>query len=523
MTVNTIAARECEPSRQFPTNIITNLAYYIINIVVGVLIVPYFVSELGVESYGIIPLATSITGYIGIIVHSLNESVSRFITLDIHRKDFISASRTFSTAIVSMTVLLLLVLPLVLLIAWGVPRFFNVPTGQKEGVFLLFLGVSLALMVRAWSASFTVQLFANNRLDLINIVNSVNLIVQYGFVVLFFSVFKPGVALVGAASFLGAVVASVLAMLLAKRVCPGVRFSISLFERNKVVVLSRTGWWLVVDRVGSILFLQVDLLLVNRYFGARMGGEYAIALQWAILIRSFAVMMAGVLTPTILIYYTKNEYKKMLSVLLSSIKLLGLVMALPVGLICGLAPELMEVWMGVEYSHLSLLVLMMVIHLCYNMSILPISSVYLAYDKMRIPGIVTVILGAVNVCLIVLMIIVFRLGYYGAAIAGALVLTIKNVVFNPWYASGILRTSMYRIVKHLYPGIATCFMVIASSYLLSKWIPAGAAMNLVLVVSIIVPVYLFLTYNLGLNAQERSILRLFVPKRGSEQKQYHDS
>lgn len=520
MTVNSLDARIHEPSRQFPSNIVTNISYYIINIIVGVLIVPYFVSRLGIESYGIIPLATAITGYIGIIVHSLNESVSRFITFDIQNKDFVSASKTFSTAILSMTIVFLLLLPMVFLISCGIPSFFNMPEGQEESVFVLVLGVCLALMLRAWSAVYTVQLFANNRLDLINIVNTVNLLVQYGFVILFFSVIKPNLALVGAASFLGAVVASVLAMILAKRICPEIRFSLRCFDCRKVIELSRTGWWLIVDRIGSMLFLQVDLLLVNRFFGARMGGEYAIALQWAILIRSFAIMMAGVLTPTILIYYTRKETERMTSVLLSSIKLLGLVVALPVGLICGLAPALLEVWLGVGYSHLSFLIVLLVAHMCYNMCILPVSSLYLAYNKMKIPGITTIALGLFNIFSIIMLIKVFKLNYYGAAIAGALALTIKNAVFNPLYASGILKISVYKILKCIFPGIYTCFIVTVSSYFLCKCVSSNPVVTLIFVSSIIIPIYLFITVYISINSQERNILKLFIPRNNFVLKKY---
>jgi hypothetical protein len=49
---------------QFPRNLAANIAYFLVNIVIGVLLVPYFIDTLGVAAYGLIPLATSITGYV---------------------------------------------------------------------------------------------------------------------------------------------------------------------------------------------------------------------------------------------------------------------------------------------------------------------------------------------------------------------------------------------------------------------------------------------------------------------------
>lgn len=59
---------------QLPRNLAANIAYFLVNIVIGVLLIPYFINILGVAAYGIIPLATSITGYVAIVVQSLKNT-----------------------------------------------------------------------------------------------------------------------------------------------------------------------------------------------------------------------------------------------------------------------------------------------------------------------------------------------------------------------------------------------------------------------------------------------------------------
>jgi len=66
---------------QLPRNLAANIAYFLVNILIGVLLVPYFIDTLGVAAYGLIPLATSITGYVAIVVQSLNTAVTRFPSL----------------------------------------------------------------------------------------------------------------------------------------------------------------------------------------------------------------------------------------------------------------------------------------------------------------------------------------------------------------------------------------------------------------------------------------------------------
>jgi len=78
---------------QLPRNLAANIAYFLVNIVIGILLVPYFIDTLGVAAYGLIPLATSITGYVAIVVQSLNTAVSRFLTVDLQRGDYAAVRR----------------------------------------------------------------------------------------------------------------------------------------------------------------------------------------------------------------------------------------------------------------------------------------------------------------------------------------------------------------------------------------------------------------------------------------------
>lgn len=164
MQTNTQTTRRF--AAQLPRNLAANIAYFLANVVIGVLLVPYFINTLGVAAYGLIPLATSVTGYVAIVVQSLNTAVSRFLTVDLQREDYAAANRTFNTALFGLTAVILLMLPIVLAVAYFAPSIFHVPAGQETGAILLFLGVSTAFLIRSWSGNFTVQLFAYNRLDL---------------------------------------------------------------------------------------------------------------------------------------------------------------------------------------------------------------------------------------------------------------------------------------------------------------------------------------------------------------------
>jgi O-antigen/teichoic acid export membrane protein len=496
---------------QLPRNLAANIAYFLVNIVIGVLLVPYFINTLGVAAYGIIPLVTSITGYVAIVVQSLNTAVSRFLTVDLQQGDYAAANKTFNTALFGLTVVILLMVPVILVVAYFAPSIFHVPAGQETGAILLFLGVSAAFLIRSWSGNFTVQLFAYNRLDLQNLVNLTNLIVQTGLIVLLFTLLGPDLGLVGGAYLAGAVVASGFSVVFARRVCPYLRISIHSFDRRRVRDLCGMGWWVVINQIGSLLFVQIDLIVVNLLFGATSAGEYAIALQGAILLRAVAGVLSGVLTPTILSCYARKQTETLIRVTKSAVKLMGLAMALPIGLLCGLGPLLLTVWVGEEFTFLGPLMVLLTVHLVVNVSVRPLFSINVAYNRVRVPGIVTFFMGIGNFGLAVALPLLTGLGYYGVAAAGAIVLTLKNAFFTPWYATRVLGVGGHTFTRSMFPGIVATGLIGIAAATLGSVLQLPSLVTLAIVGAAISLVYLVVVWELGLNGFERGLFESYLP------------
>lgn len=481
------------------------------NVIIGIFLVPYFVSNLGVAAYGLIPLVASITGYAAIVIQSLNTSVSRFLTVDLQREDYEAANRTFNTAFFGLTAVILLMVPVVLVIAWFVPSIFQVPTGQESGAVFLFLGVCSAFFLRSWSGNFTVQLFAYNRLDLQNLVNITSVVIQTGLIVLFFTLFGPDLALVGVAYLAAAIVASVVSIILARRVCPYLRVSIYAFDRTRVKELCEMGWWVVINNIGSLLFLQIDLIVVNLLFGATSAGKYAIALQWVILLRGFAGMLSGVLAPMIFSYYAREETQSLIRITKSAIKLMGFAVALPIGLVCGFAPQLLTVWVGSEFTNLAPLMMLLTLHLSINLAVFPIFSINVVHNKVRVPGILTLVMGVGNIALAIALPLLTGWGYYGVAAAGAIVLTLKNAFFTPWYATKVLGVEVHTFTRSILPGVVATIIVGISAATLGAVLPLAPLAMLAVAGVPITLAYFVAVWTFGLSGFERRLFESYLP------------
>jgi membrane protein EpsK len=246
------------------------------------------------------------------------------------------------------------------------------------------------------------------------------------------------------------------------------------------------------------------------FYGAESAGEYAIALQWVILLRSIAHVISGILTPTILSYYALKKSEEMIQVSKYAVKIMGMVMAIPIGLICGFSSQILFFWVGEKFIFLGSLLTIMTIHLAINLSVLPLFSINVAYNKVQVPGIVTFFMGIGNFALAALFSSLNFFGYFGVAIAGAIVLTIKNALFTPWYATRVLSIRANTFTRAIYPGLIGSFFFILSAYSLNSIFFLNSIISLGTVMFILSFCYLLLLWKFGFSTQEINFIVRFI-------------
>jgi O-antigen/teichoic acid export membrane protein len=511
---NTLATdwRTESPRRRFAINVLSNIIMLGLNMVVGIWLTPYLIGHLGVASYGLVPLANSVTSYMSVLNAALNSAVGRFLTIDLRRSERGTAIRTFNTAFWGSIGLGIILLPLVVGISAAAPLFFNVPPGQEQATRWLFAAVMTAYLISVVQSVFTVSPFASNRFDLMNMVPFTRLLVRVAMIVSLFALLIPQVWQVGLGTLVGTLAALAVAVVIWRRLTPELSINLRAFDRSRLRDLFGMGGWMTVNQVGSLLFLQIDLIVVNIFLGAEAGGRYGSVLQWSVLLRTLSGAIAGVITPVLLSQYARGDLHRLATTSRQAVKLLGLGMALPVGLVCGLSAPLLSVWLGPEFTKLSLLLIVLTAHLSINLAVRPLFSAQVALNKVKWPGIVTLLMGLLNVVLAVWW-VDWGMNGLGVALAGAVVLTIKNTLFTPLYGAHIEGLAWHTYLRSLVPGVLGAVAVgLAGSAWARAFDPSSwfALIGVGLLLSLL---YSAFAYALGLNSDDRRLLISLVPTR----------
>lgn len=478
------------------------------NIAIGIFLTPFFIETLGIAAYGIIPLATSLIGYIGLLTNSLNSAVSRHLTIDMQRSDDEQANRTFNSALFGITKLILAMVPIVLVVSFFAPSLFGVPSAHVMDATWLFVGIGLAFLIRSWSSSFSVTLYASNRLDLINIINLTNVVVQIVSIVALFAVSAPSLASIGVSYLLGAVIATAATVVMYGRMNERLSIKYGCYEGRKFREMAQMGSWIIVNDIGALLLLNIDLLVVNYLYGNAVGGEYAIAFQWVGLLRGLAGTFISILGPIILIAYADRQRERIIALSKSAVKLTGIGIALPVGLLCGFAPLVLTLWVGAEFADLAPLMIFLTSHLVINTAVMPLFQINVAFNKVRLPAIVTLVTGAGNVVLAFALAVHAGWGMYGVAAAGLITLTLKNIVFTPIYSSMVLGVPRSTFYPEVMPGAIAAVLIATTSLISSMFISIDSLVTLILISAFITAGYALFTWKVLINESERSIMPL---------------
>ena len=501
-------------SQQLPINLITNIISFLLSVGINIFMTPFYLHHVGIEGLGLLRLALTFPMYTSLITVFLTGSVSRYLVIALQEKNAKKANTILSTAFFVLLSLILLLLPIIILISFNAELFFNFPQHYSNEMTYLLLAVFTTSLLSLMSSIFMIPARAYNRLDISNTIQIINTITQTLLIVILLHFYVTNISIIGLAYLISALLAFSLSIYVWKKLSPELEIHKRNFDKLTFREIASTGSWLIVNHVGTLLFLYTDVWVVNYFYGAAGTGEYAVALQWNNLIRQMSGVFGGLIAPMIVITYAHKNFSKLQKLSSMGVKFMGLLLALPIGLITGFATPLLTLWLGDEFAHLAPLLWIMLFPLVINLSVMPLFSINIAYNKIKLPGIVTVGMGFINLGLAILFSSYFNLGIYGVAIAGAIVLTLKNTIFIPIYTVKMMQINTFTFINKMFPGVLLTIFTFSLAYTVSSYFEITTWSLFISSVVLVSIIPIALIWFLFLNDQERQFfLKTFLKKK----------
>jgi membrane protein EpsK len=267
------------------------------------------------------------------------------------------------------------------------------------------------------------------------------------------------------------------------------------------------GGWILVNQIGAILFLYVDLLVVNRLLGPNAGGQYAAILQWSILLRMFSTAVGSIFQPQMLYLFAQHNLHELAVFSQRAVRVLGLMLGIPVIWISGLAVPLLTTWAGPSFATFGPLLLLATAHLCVNLAVTPLFFTQQVLNKVRIPAAVNLLMGVLNVGLALLLAGSYHWGMHGVAAAGMIVLTAKNTIFTTVYTATVLGRRRYWFAGQVGLTAALTVIFVLPLYVLTTWLNLAGWPRLIGAGTAASLIYLLAVWRWFLPVEDRAVVR----------------
>ena len=456
-----------DSKNNFKRNTLINILFFIFNGLTSFFMVPYQIKYLGIASYGMVSLANSFVAYTQILTTTLVGTVIRFVTYHLAREEMDEARSYLNTQFVMSNVFFACFLPIAVAISLLTPTFLEIPAGLENDTRILFILVYVAFLVTIYCCSYQVPQFAKQRFDIKYGIEIGSQTIRYGTWIVVFNLLclTPALWHIGLGYVLGAAFIITTTIISSRKLMPNMQPSLRGFDKGKCREMLGMGSWFTVDQIGAVLYLSIDVLIINRTLGPEATGEYATVLGLAIMLRGIASTMSSMVTPVAVACYARGDYDGLVRNSCRASKFVSVGMALLLGAVCGLAKPILGWWLGEKFVKLVPLVWWLMAHHVINCGVMPLFGVNLAANKIKVPGIATCIGGVFKVVLSVLLIKCTNLGIYGVAIGGMVAFTLKNALFTPYYAGKVIGRSSLPFFASLVPSI----LVLAAVSGLGTW------------------------------------------------------
>lgn len=439
-------------------------------IVVELLYTRFLLHRLGAESYSLIPLTSNTIQFSSIITYAILAALGRFVSLEVHNGRIQAANEYFNVVFYVLIALSLFVLfPVFSAISWFSPKIFIIPKGLENVTRFLFATVLFSFILVSIGSVLSIGTFVYNRLDLVDFQNLGKIIISRTLAVIL--IFYAGLQLYGVCIglLIGSLAGFITSCVYWKKINIDLSISIKFWSVEKYHQIKGFFSWVFLYQVGGRALIYLDLIVVNRLYGAIYTGWYGLAFFFPSRLRFLTGTFSGLINPMILKYYSANDIDGMLGIANRAIRVVGIVFALPVGFICGFYKPIFSIWVGEQYRFLFGVAVILTIHVSLNTSSNILTSILSTTNKVKVPSLVSIFFAVINIVLAVVLghPKLLGMGMIGIALAGLITLTSNSAIFTPYYIGLILNRSPLSIYKSFIPGIIGTAAIFFLSFLLS--------------------------------------------------------
>lgn len=490
--------------KQLLINAIASLLNFIITLGINFILSPYIIKNVGTEAYGFVSLANNFVNYATILTIALNSMASRFITIEINKKNIKEANEYFNSVfIANIIIILILIIPSIFSIIY-LENIINVPDNILIDVKILFSLIFINFFVTLIDSVYSISTFSTNKLYLRSIKMIESNIIKVAILFILFIMLKPSIFYVGIAALVSTIFLLVADVIYTKKLLKIIEIKKKYFSLKKIITLITSGIWNTITKLGQLLTDGLDLIVCNLLIDSTAMGQLAIAKTISGVMSTLISTISSIFQPQLTIYYARQQNDKLVKETKNAMRMTGFLANIPFAFILVFGEYFYALWAPTENSTiLTILTVLTTQGIIISGAITPLYSIYTITNKVKIDAICRVIIGFISVSLVYILLKTTNLGIYAVAGVSTLIGIIFNFIFVPIYAAHCLKIKLSTFYPIIFTYILTTLIISIIYYIIKPFIYINNWFKLILIGIVGVIIGIAINYIILLKKEQR--------------------
>lgn len=417
-----------------------------VNCFISLFITPRITNTIGIESYGYVTLAKNFVAYATILTTALNSYASRYMSIAYLKGDKEKFREYFSTVFWGDVIVGAILFGIGTIFVLFIDRLINVDNHLLVETKMLFFTCFVAFFVNTASTVFMAIGYVKDRMETINIIKICSYIAEVLVLVICFWFMRPSIWYVGLSSLSMALVVFIGSYTLTKITLPERSILRQYISKKSFVELVGNGFWNSANSLGNTLNSGLDLLITNLMLTSVAMGQVSIAKTINNIIFALYVAISQAFQPKMIKYYSECNTKCLIHEFKRSMKVSGIITNCILAGFIAVGKEFLALWIpGQDIAKIYFITIIAMLPCVTEGCVYPLYYAYTLTIKNKIPCLVTIAGGLLNVVGMYLLLKFTKLGVYSIVITTAIIMNLIVGVFNPVYISKCLnvRKSMF--------------------------------------------------------------------------------
>lgn len=225
------------------------------------------------------------------------------------------------------------------------------------------------------------------------------------------------------------------------------------FDFNKLKVLLKSGFWVLISNISNLLLNGLDLLFSNWFISSAIMGRLSLAKQIPLALSNALGVFSNIFSSALTKVFASDGNNKLVDEANSQLKILTMFFTVPYAGIIVFGYDFLKLWLSdtsytvTQFVEIYILMILVLLDIIISTYMYSIHSIFIAIDKVRIYSVVLLVSSIISIATTLILLKCTGLGVYAIAGTSTVILGFTHGVVVPACAAKLLHRPIWTFWK----------------------------------------------------------------------------